>query len=105
MRRREVIALLGSVAAAALRPRAARAQQDGRTRHVGVSMNLAADDPAGRERFATVVAGLREAGWVDGRNIQIDARGPRAIPSAFAHTQRNWSHSRRTSSWPRPRRP
>jgi putative ABC transport system substrate-binding protein len=83
MRRREVIVLLGGVAAAALRPRAARAQPDGRTRHVGVLMNLAADDPAGRERFAAIVLGLREAGWVDGRNIQIDARWTAGDPERF----------------------
>jgi putative tryptophan/tyrosine transport system substrate-binding protein len=83
MRRREVIALLGGVAAAALRPRTAWAQQDGRTRRVGVLMNLAADDPAGRERFAAVVLGLREAGWVDGRSIQIDARWTAGDPERF----------------------
>jgi putative ABC transport system substrate-binding protein len=83
MRRREVIVLLGGVAAAALRPRAARAQPDGRTRRVGVLMNLAADDPAGRERFAAIVLGLREAGWVDGRNIQIDARWTAGDPERF----------------------
>jgi putative ABC transport system substrate-binding protein len=83
MRRREVIALLGGVAAAALRPRTARAQQDGRTRRVGVLMNLAADDTAGRERFAAIVLGLREAGWVDGRNIQIDARWTAGDPERF----------------------
>ena len=83
MKRREVIALLGGVAAAVLRPRTARAQQDGRMRRVGLLMNLAADDPAGRERFATVVLGLREAGWVDGRNIQIDARWTAGDPERF----------------------
>jgi putative ABC transport system substrate-binding protein len=83
MRRREVITFLGGAAAAALRPRTARAQQDGRTRHVGVLMNLAADDPAGRERFAAIVLGLREAGWADGRNIQIDARWTAGDPERF----------------------
>jgi putative tryptophan/tyrosine transport system substrate-binding protein len=83
MRRRQFITLLGGVAAAALRPRTARAQQDGRTRRVGVLMNLAADDPAGQERFAAVVLGLREAGWVDGRNIQIDARWTAGDPERF----------------------
>jgi putative ABC transport system substrate-binding protein len=83
MRRREFTALFGGAAAAALRPRIARAQPDGRTRRVGVLMNLAADDPAGRERFAAIVLGLREAGWVDGRNIQIDARWTAGDPERF----------------------
>jgi putative tryptophan/tyrosine transport system substrate-binding protein len=79
--RRQFISVLGGATVAW--PLTARAQQDGRTRRVGVLMNLAADDPAGRERFATLVHGLREAGWVDGRNIQIDPRWTAGDPERF----------------------
>jgi putative ABC transport system substrate-binding protein len=37
-------------------------------------MNLAADDPEGRTRLALFVQGLQEAGWADGRNVEIDTR-------------------------------
>src|SRR5207249_578024 len=49
IQRREFITLLGGAAAAApmLRPRAARAQQGGRPKRIGVLMPYAADDPEG----------------------------------------------------------
>jgi putative ABC transport system substrate-binding protein len=72
MRRREFIMLLGGVAAAW--PLAARAQQPERMRRIGVLMNLAADDPEGQARVAAFLQGLQEAGWVVGRNAQIDIR-------------------------------
>ena len=71
-RRREFITLLGSAAAAW--PLAARAQQRERMRRVGVLINLTADDPEGGARLAAFLAGLREFGWTDGRNIQIETR-------------------------------
>jgi putative ABC transport system substrate-binding protein len=37
-------------------------------------MNLAADDPEGQARVAAFLQGLQEAGWVVGRNAQIDIR-------------------------------
>jgi putative ABC transport system substrate-binding protein len=37
-------------------------------------MNLAADDPEGQARIAAFLQGLQEAGWVVGRNAQIDIR-------------------------------
>ena len=103
MRRREFITLLGGAAAAW--PLAARAQQRERMRRIGVLMTLAADDPEGQARLAAFLQGLQELGWTDGRNVRIDTAGARAMPTAFADTRRNWSRSRRTSSWPLARRP
>ena len=71
MKRREFITLLGGAAAAW--PHAARAQQPERMRRVGVLIT-AADDPEGRARLAAFLEGLRELGWTNGRNIQIEAR-------------------------------
>jgi putative ABC transport system substrate-binding protein len=71
MRRRQFIALLGGVAAW---PLTARAQQPERTRRIGVLMSLAADDKEGQARIDAFVPGLRELGWIDGRNVQIDIR-------------------------------
>src|SRR5215510_13724010 len=64
MRRREFVTLIGGAAAAW--PLAARAQQDGRVRRIGVlmgSMSISA--------FMQALAGL---GWTDGRNVRTDAR-------------------------------
>jgi putative tryptophan/tyrosine transport system substrate-binding protein len=71
MRRREFITLLGGAAAW---PCVARAQRADRMRRIGVLMNLAADDPEGQARVAAFLQGLQEAGWVVGRNAQIDIR-------------------------------
>jgi ABC-type uncharacterized transport system substrate-binding protein len=70
--RRECITLLGG--AAATWPLAARAQQPELMRRIGVLINLNADDPEGRARLAAFLEGLRELGWTDGRNIQIETR-------------------------------
>ena len=96
--RREFITLLGGAAAAW--PLAARAQQPERMRRIGVLMNFAADDPEGQARLAAFLQGLQELGWTDGRNVRIDIAGPQAMPNTFANMRRNWSRSRRTSSWP-----
>ncbi len=71
MRRREFVSLLGGVPTW---PLAARAQPRERVRRIGVLMNLAADDPEGQARVAAFLQGLQEAGWVVGRNAQIDIR-------------------------------
>jgi len=70
--RRELLAALGGVAAAW--PLAARAQQREKMRHIGVLMNLAADDAEGQARLAAFLQGLQEAGWAVGRNVRIDLR-------------------------------
>jgi ABC-type uncharacterized transport system substrate-binding protein len=72
MNRRKFITLLGGAAVAW--PVAARAQQAERMRRIGVLINLTADDPEGRARLAAFLEGLRELGWTDGRNIQIETR-------------------------------
>src|SRR6516165_11299355 len=71
MRRRDVIALAGGLAAW---PLTARAQQPERMRRIGVLMNRTADQPEGQTRFAAFSQGLQEAGWAVGRNPRIDIR-------------------------------
>ena len=70
MKRREFITLLGGSAAW---PLAARAQQGERMRRIGVLTTLA-DDEVGKARHAAFVHGLRDFGWIEGRNVRIDTR-------------------------------
>jgi putative ABC transport system substrate-binding protein len=55
-------------------PIAARAQQIDRTRHIGILVGLAADDPQGQAALATLLQALQQLGWIDGRNVRIDYR-------------------------------
>jgi putative tryptophan/tyrosine transport system substrate-binding protein len=82
IRRREFITMLGGAAAAW--PAAARAQQGGRVRRIGVLINLAADDPEGHARITAFAQGLQEAGWTTGRNVRIDYRWGGAGADAMA---------------------
>jgi len=72
MQRREFIGLLGG--AAALWPLAARAQQPGRMRRVGVLLNITADDPESQGRLAAFAQGLQSLGWVIGQNVRVEYR-------------------------------
>jgi putative tryptophan/tyrosine transport system substrate-binding protein len=73
MKRREFITLIGGAAAAW--PLAARAQQSGeRMRRIGVFLNLAEGDQEGQRNIDALRNGLRELGWIEGRNIDIDYR-------------------------------
>jgi putative ABC transport system substrate-binding protein len=76
VKRREFILLLGgaAVAPSVLGPLAARAQQGQRLRRIGVLMGLVASDPEGQSRVAAFEHGLRELGWVKGRNLWIEYR-------------------------------
>src|SRR5215813_3408535 len=80
MHRREFIVLLGGAAAAL--PLTAGAQQNERTRRVGMRMSLAADDKEGRARVDAFVQSLREMGWIDGRNVQIVIRWASGVDRA-----------------------
>jgi putative ABC transport system substrate-binding protein len=71
VRRREFITLLGGAAAW---PLVARAQQGERMRRIGVLMGLVASDPEAQSRVAAFERGLRELGWVKGRNLRIEYR-------------------------------
>ena len=71
MNRRAFITLLGG---AAVWPLAARAQQGGRVRRIGVLMTLDADDPQSMARIAAFLQGLQQLGWTDGRDVRIDYR-------------------------------
>ena len=68
--RRELLAALGGAAAAW--PLAARAQQVGKLPTIGF---LGANTPAVQTQWtAAFVQGLRELGWVEGRNVAIEYR-------------------------------
>jgi putative ABC transport system substrate-binding protein len=71
MRRRELITLLGGAAAW---PMAARAQQGERVRRIGILLGITENDLETQSRVAAFRRGLRDHGWIEGRNIQIDYR-------------------------------
>jgi len=77
VRRRKFITLLGGAAAW---PLAARAQQGGRMRRIGVLMRGSADDSDEQARLTGFLQGLEEWGWSDGRNVRIDVRWSAADP-------------------------
>jgi putative tryptophan/tyrosine transport system substrate-binding protein len=77
IRRRELLAFLGSAVA---RPGKARAQQSERIRRIGVLQGLGENDQA-RARNGALRQGLAMLGWIEGRNISIDYRFADGDPS------------------------
>ena len=71
MTRRELITLLGG---AASWPLAARAQQPGGMRRIGVLMGSAENDSEAQAWVAAFREALQKLGWTEGRNIRIDTR-------------------------------
>jgi putative ABC transport system substrate-binding protein len=69
--RRQFISVLGGAAAW---PLAARAQQGGAMRRIGLLQGLAADDPVAQANNAAFLQGLQQLGWTDGRNVHVDFR-------------------------------
>ena len=69
MKRREFVSLLGGAVAW---PLAARAQE--RVRRIGVLMSLTEGDPETKRRIGAFLEGLRQLGWADGGNAQINYR-------------------------------
>src|SRR5215213_4003758 len=69
MKRREFVSLLGGAVAW---PLGARAQE--RVRRIGVLMSLTEGDPETKRRIGAFLEGLRQLGWADGGNAQINYR-------------------------------
>jgi hypothetical protein len=61
---------------AAAWPLAARAQQDGRMRRIGMLINTKADDPVAQTRVGAFLQELQQLDWIIGRNVQIETRWP-----------------------------
>jgi putative ABC transport system substrate-binding protein len=81
IRRREFITLVGGAAAW---PLAARAQQGGEMRRLGVLSNISESDPEAQSMAAALHRGLRELGWVNGRTLQVDHRWSAGNPERIA---------------------
>jgi putative ABC transport system substrate-binding protein len=62
------------IAAVAMWPLAARAQQRERVRRIGWLTSLAAGDPVPQAYIAALLQGLQELGWSVGRNVRVDYR-------------------------------
>ena len=73
VRRRQLMALLGSAAAW---PLAARAQQPERMRRIGVLMGFAENDEVWQSYLAAFKRALQELGWTEGRNLRLYYRWP-----------------------------
>jgi putative ABC transport system substrate-binding protein len=71
MRRRDLIGLVGTVAANWALP--ARAQQ-GHVRRIGMLMGIVEGDPEGRKYLSAFQDALRALGWGERQNVQIDYR-------------------------------
>jgi putative ABC transport system substrate-binding protein len=71
MRRRDFITMLGGAAAW---PLAAHAQQSGGKRRIAVLLGIAENDLETQSRVAAFRSGLRDLGWIEGRNVEIDYR-------------------------------
>ena len=72
MQRREFITLVGG--AATTWPLAARAQRTDRMRTVSMLLGLAEKDPEAINRVKAFRLGMRDLGWIEGRNVQIEYR-------------------------------
>jgi putative tryptophan/tyrosine transport system substrate-binding protein len=72
VKRREFITLLGG--AVVVWPLAARAQQAGTVRLIGVLMGFAESDPDARSWVAAFRSALTKLGWTEGTNLRIELR-------------------------------
>jgi putative ABC transport system substrate-binding protein len=78
LRRRDFIALLGGAAAW---PVAVRGQQPDRVRRVSMLLSIAENDPEATSRIKAFQRGMRDLGWIEGRNVRIDYRFAASDPN------------------------
>jgi putative tryptophan/tyrosine transport system substrate-binding protein len=71
VKRREFITFVGAILAW---PLVAPAQQSEPKAHIGVLMGIGENDPEAQPRVEALEGGLRELGWVKGRNLRLDYR-------------------------------
>jgi hypothetical protein len=73
MRRRELVAVLGGVAAAPLfwLPSAYAQQSPARVRRVGMLLAWPEDNAEGKKEVAAFREGLRKTGWIEGENLEF----------------------------------
>jgi len=71
MKRREFITLIAGATAS---PLVARAQQSERMRRIGIIGGIAADNPDAQAILAALQNGLRQLGWIEGRNVRTEIR-------------------------------
>jgi hypothetical protein len=74
MRRRQFLALLGSMAIAF--PADVVAQKPDRARRIGVLIPATASSALGLRRAKIFTQALQDLGWTDGQNTRIDYRWP-----------------------------
>jgi len=72
MRRRAFIKVMGGGVIAW--PLTARAQQPEPVRRIGVLWPFSAEDPRAKASLAALKEGLQQLGWIEGRNLRVDAR-------------------------------
>jgi putative ABC transport system substrate-binding protein len=72
VRRRDFIKVI--VSSAAAWPSAAWSQQPNRIRRVSLLVGLDENDPETKARIKAFRLGMRDLGWIEGANIQIEYR-------------------------------
>jgi hypothetical protein len=82
MRRRQFLALLGSMAIGC--PAEVVAQKPDRVRRIGVLMSYTSGHVVGLRRAKIFTQALQDLGWTEGQNIRIDYRWPASgLPKGF----------------------